>query len=329
MPPSQQGEAAIYAVCDGKQVPGAGDPADVVAHGASRIRPPAAYFVLISYCIVSDRPPAATCNCPNQMSLNLDGAPRTYGVRDQGIDGICNGLSALNPPECAGKTPRGSCFTACQQALRDWDGTPADATRKFCSVGLGSGCGSTFKAPRQSPPNDAFFVSETSTKYVRPPSGPANWVETQAAQLDALTIPFFVLPPAMRQLPFDASPGDVGVMMRIDRTRPEAFFIIGDLGNNGEIGESSARLHQLLSPSGNLPTKEQTSAFGEKVERLTVNGSPAVAVAIFRHSSKRPGGRGTSIDLTPETIMDWINKTGADRLSKLGGVANLLSCAPG
>src|SRR5579875_3619471 len=57
----------------------------------------------------------------NHMSLDLDGNEHTYGIRDQGIDGICNGLSALNPPACAGVTPRGACFAACQQAIRAWD----------------------------------------------------------------------------------------------------------------------------------------------------------------------------------------------------------------
>jgi hypothetical protein len=263
-----------------------------------------------------------------QMNLDLDGNAHTYGVKDQGLDGICNGLSALNPPQCAGQTPRGACFSACQKALRDWDGTPEGAKRQFCSVGLGSGCGPTFVAPRQAAPNQDFFVSETATKYVRPPNGPADWVATQAAQIDPLTVPFFVLPPAMRGLPFDASPGDAGVMVRVDNAKPQVFFIVGDSGNNGEIGESSARLHQLLSVSGVLASKEDTSAFEQKVERLEMEKSPEVAVAIFRHSSKRPNNKGSLIDLTPETIIDWINKTGTDRLEKLNGSAGLLECTP-
>ena len=32
---------------------------------------------------------------PGQMSLDLDGNAHTYGVKDQGIDTLCNGLSAL------------------------------------------------------------------------------------------------------------------------------------------------------------------------------------------------------------------------------------------
>ncbi len=263
-----------------------------------------------------------------QMSLDLDGNEHTYGVKDQGIDGICNGLSALNPAECAGKTPRGECFTACQSAIRAWDGTPETAKKLFCSVGLGSGCGADFSAPLQSVPNDGFFVSETSTKYAPPPQAPSNWLQTQAAQIDPLTVPFFVLPPALRKLPFDASPGDAGVMIRIDGARPPVFFIIGDSGNNGEIGESSARLHQLLSISGVLPTKPQTSAFGQVVNRLTMESPPEVAVAIFRHSSKRPSGTGSLIGLTSDTVMDWINTIGAERLQRLGGVDALVRCAP-
>jgi hypothetical protein len=262
------------------------------------------------------------------MSLDLDGNEHTYGVRDQGIDGICNGLSALNPPACAGVTPRGACFAACQKTIRSWDRTPGTAKELFCSVGLGSGCGATFSAPLQSAPNEDYFVSETATKYHSPPNGPNDWAETQAAQIDPLKVAYFVLPPKLRKLPFDASPGDVGVMIRTDGSRPPVFFIIADSGNNNELGESSGRLHQLLSTSGALPTKPAISAFGDKVIRLWMDASPAVVVAIFRHSSDRPNGTGNMVNLTPETITDWIDRTGADRLNKLGGPAALLACAP-
>ena len=265
---------------------------------------------------------------PGQMSLDLDGNEHTYGVRDQGLDGICNGLSALDPPDCAGVTPRGRCFAACQAALRAWDRTPDGARRLFCSVGLGSGCGATFSAPLQTGDNAAFFVSETATKYAPPPGAARTWIQTQAAQIDPLAVPFFVLPPALRRLPFDASPGDAGVMVRTDGARPPAFFIIGDSGNNGEIGESSARLHQLLSRSGTLRTKTETSAFGESVARTAVDGSPEVAVAIFRHSAVRPGDAGSLIQLTRDTVVDWINRTGADRLARLGDADALIACAP-
>lgn len=263
-----------------------------------------------------------------RLSLDLDGAPTTYGVLDQGIDDLCNGLSPLSPPECRGVAQRGACFAACRAAIRAWDRTPAGARSLFCSIGVGGGCGPSFSAPLQPPPNDLFFVSQTSVKYAAPPGAPSNWLETQAAQLDSLQVPYFVLPPRMRAQPFDASPGDAGVMIRTDRPHDPVFFIIGDGGNNSQIGEASARAHQLLSTTGVLPTRQTTNAFGQPVSRVWADAPPTLAVAIFRHTSQRPGGTGSLISLTPETINAWIQQTGAAGLARLGGAEALAHCAP-
>lgn len=146
------------------------------------------------------------------ISLDLDGAPRTYGVRDQGLDSICNGLAPLRPVECKGKN-RGACFSACTAAFREWNGNPATLDKSMCSIGLGGGHCSKPQVRLQSSPDQAWFVSETSVHPKPPADAPSGWRTTQAAQLDSLQIPYYVITGGFRKLPYDATPGDVGIIV--------------------------------------------------------------------------------------------------------------------
>jgi hypothetical protein len=260
---------------------------------------------------------------PN-IELDIDGSPRAYGVRDQGTENICNGLGPLNPPACRGRI-QGACYAHCQAAFRSWNGRPQDLGRVMCSIGLGGGHCSVPSVRLQSSPNQDWFVSETSY-HPAPPSGiPVSaWIVGQAGQMDSLEVPYFVIPGGFRGMPWDASPGDVGVV--VDARGRAVAFVIGDSG--GALNEGSARLLAQLRRLAQLPTQSRRNAFGQQVERLSGAVAGDYRVAIFRHSNRRqPGNGGTVLAVTAADLPDFIRRTATERLERLGGPARVLACS--
>ena len=271
----------------------------------------------------------------DHLMMDLDGAPTTYGFRDQGIDGICNGLASYKAaPICRSNVRAPGCYDACHQALKDWNTqkrTPEAAKQAFCSVGLGSGCGPTFSVALQSPATEVngYFVSSTSLHY-REPAGQSRsaWLQTQDSQLDALRIPYFSLPPQMRSN-YGIELGDVGAIVRTDRPdQPPVFFIMGDGGSGKSIGEVSGYVRQRLSLLPALPMRMETSAFSEQVDRVVAPSPPPVAVAVFPHTNLLVPGTKSLVDLMPDTIGGWIETRAKSALAELGGAERLLACAP-
>src|SRR5205085_1863161 len=166
-----------------------------------------------------------------ELQLDIDGSPSAYGVRDQGLEDICNGLGPREPPECRGKN-QGPCYAACQTAFRSWreqdHGDLQKLDKWMCSIGLGGGGCETPRVSLQAAPRQEWFVSETSVKLA-PPQGAtiSDWVKTQPAQLDSQSIPYFVIPNAFRGPPWDATPGDVGAIMESANAAP-VLCIVGD-----------------------------------------------------------------------------------------------------
>jgi hypothetical protein len=257
------------------------------------------------------------------IQLDIDGHRRAYGVRDQGVENICNGLAPLRPPECRGRV-RGTCYRHCQAAFRSWNGLPEDLGNVMCSVGLGGGSCGVPAVRLQSAPNQQWFVSETSV-HPAPPAGTSlgDWLRRQDAQLDSADIPYFVIPGGFRRLPWDATPGDVGIVVAADgRTIP---FIIGDTG--GALNEGSAKLLAGLRGLQQLPTTRARNAFGVEVDRLTGAMSGDFRVAIFRHSAQRLPGQSSVLSLAAADIPAFIERVALERLERIGGPAGLRRCS--
>jgi hypothetical protein len=258
----------------------------------------------------------------SSLALDIDGHPRAYGVRDQGTENICNGLAPLRPPRCHGRV-RG-CTPECRAAFRQWNGRPQDLRLVMCSVGLG---GSDCHEPHvhlQPAPDQEWFVSETSL-HPAPPAGTllAQWLPRQEAQLDSLQIPYFVIPGGFRRLPWDASLGDVGVVIAADGNAIP--FIVGDAGPS--LGEASAKLLARLRGVDHLPTSQAANAFGVQVDRLggAMNGD--FRVAIFRHSAQRIPGRSNVLSLGTGEIPGFIERVARERLGPVGGAEGVRRCS--
>jgi hypothetical protein len=262
-----------------------------------------------------------------RVKLDIDGSPRAYGVRDQGLENICNGLSAREPAQCQGEPARGVCYSACQRAFRRWDGNPATLGQSMCSIGLGSGGCATVRVKLQPPPNEGFFVSETSVHLCPSAAGSeAGWLGNQEAQLDSAAVPYFVIPGGFRKAPWDATPGDVGVIVRMPDGEPVPF-IVGDTG--GALDEGSAKLLATLRGRETLPVQAQANAFGKQVERLAGDLSGDFRVAIFRHTPPYDTDaqhRALMLRYSAEQLPGFIRDAAKAGLEKIGGREAVVGC---
>lgn len=260
------------------------------------------------------------------LELDHDGSPEAYGVRDHGLENICNGLAPLRPPECRGRN-RGACFTACQSAFAAWARSgqgPGALGQHMCSIGLGGGGCSAPAVRLQPAPRQEWFVSETSLQVAPPPGSPVRgWRTSQDAQLDPARVPYFVIPGGFRRAPWDATPGDAGVAVDAATGRV-APFIVGDVG--GALDEASTALHTALRGGTPPPLGERTNALGDKVRSYLGGTRGDFRIAIFRHTANRNTNSGT-LTLTSDALGEWIESTARARLAAIGGPERLLGCA--
>lgn len=266
----------------------------------------------------------------NSLAMDIDGHPSAYGVRDQGYEGVCNGLSALKPKECRGQAARGKCWDYCRSAFSDWHNAGGDLTdmRSYmASVGLGGGGGSPPRLLVQDGDRSEWFVSETATKFKIGNDAP-TWadIREQSAQIDPSKVPYFVIPGGFRHVPWDATPGDFGVMVSPSTGR-KVYFIVGDVG--GALDEVSVLLRAKIGGLDKPPIRQATSALGQQVERLSVGVIPSdLRVAIFRHSGIYKGSLGSTkvLDQPDGDVVEWIDEKAGDLLESFGGVDKVTAC---
>jgi hypothetical protein len=269
----------------------------------------------------------------NQLAVDIDGSPSAYGLRDQGLENVCNGLSALEPPKCKGKAAAGACYQPCRSAFKTWHDHGHDIAKMknyMASTGLGGGSGSPPVLVVQDGDRKDWFVSETSTKLKTGAPLKSADITKQAAQIDPLAVPYFVIPGNFRKIAWDATPGDFGVIVAPE-TKRSVRFLIGDTGGN--LDEVSALLIAMLAGFDKASIKKGTSALGHEVDRLVSPkaedlGTNDFRVAIFRHSGKYQGSVGNLkvLDQPPGDLGPWIEKEAGALIEKFGGVDKVIEC---
>jgi hypothetical protein len=261
----------------------------------------------------------------NGLELDFDGSPHAYGVRDQGEEGICNGLAPLAPP-CHGKY-RGACFGVCESTFAAWSrnsGDPSTLPKTMCSVGLGGGGCSKPDVRLQAAPNQEWFVSETSLK-TSPPSVPlsAGWQATQSAQLDPSAIRYLVAPEALMKPPWNVRLGDVGIAYYLPVRKPVTFIV----GDGGGLGEGSVSLLTALRPDQPPKLKQVKSALGEPAMRYTSGVSGEFRFVIFTGTAATvPRSPRVTVEVA-EHLRDWIDSTAANALRTLGSLDEIGACS--
>ena len=167
-----------------------------------------------------------------------------------------------------------------------------------------------------------WFVSETSVR-VAPDVGArgSDWVTSQAAQIDPRLVPYFVIPSGFRAQPWDATPGDAGVVLDAGSNR-SAFFVVGDTG--GALDEASLALHIALRGGGLPPQTRKISALGELVTKFSGGTPGKFLIAIFRHTSTK---HAATLTLTAKDLPQWIETTSQAKIATIGGLDRIRACA--
>jgi hypothetical protein len=261
----------------------------------------------------------------NGLELDFDGSPHAYGARDQGEEGICNGLAPIAAP-CHGKY-KGACFKVCQNTFAEWSrnsGDPKTLPQTMCSVGLGGGGCSKPDVRLQEPPNQEWFVSETSLK-TSPQSGPlsAEWLRGQAAQLDPGPIKYLVAPGRLTQPPWNVKLGDVGIAYYVGDKKPVAFIV----GDGGGLGEGSVSLLAALRSDHPPKLKAVESALGEQVMRYTSGVAGEFRFVIFSGTAINVSGTVNVTTKTSGELSGWIDSTAQKVLEASSSLDEIAACS--
>ena len=279
----------------------------------------------------------------NVLKIDIDGSARSYGIHDQGAENICNGLSPISPTRCQNVVQQGNCYMHCKSKFREWHENghdPAKIGDYMRSIGLGGSNGSVPRVRLQPAPNDEMFVSHTSVRYGPWEHGePTAHIESQDAQIEAFEVPFFVIPGGFRKLPWDATPGDIGVAVHAQDPSRYVLFVVGDVG--GKLDEGSAKLQELLKGEALEPVY-RTNVLGQRVARfgdLTLSKYSEdqdldLRIAIFRHTSsydRMKSGRKLVLQdaRNQEDLLERIQSIGERELTQFGGPEEVVRCTDG
>lgn len=279
----------------------------------------------------------------NILKIDIDGSKRSYGVHDHGVENICNGLSPISPARCQNVVQQGSCYTHCKQKFREWHDNghdPAKLGDYMRAIGLGGANGSVPRVQLQDPPHEDMFVSHTSVRYGPWERGQSTAkIEAQESQIEAFEVPFFVIPGSFRSLPWDATPGDIGVAVHAQDPSRYALFVVGDVGGN--LDEGSAKLQELLKGEALEPVYK-ANVLGERVARFGDISLTKYAegqeldlrIAIFRHTSSYDRRKSGSLIVLQDVsdqqqLLEKIQSVGQRKLAQFGGPEEVVRCTKG
>lgn len=225
-----------------------------------------------------------------KLEVDVDGAPNAYGPDDKGIDYICNGAVAYDSTtkKCVFSDVSSDwqplCKKAFDQAKKEkWVGPTKMCTFGFKATGgfvddRGRVIGGVPLLQGKNDPKPGYYVTLTSLKK---PETEALKGDVQSRQIDATTIPFFVLPPdvtAAGQIEL----GDIAAVW-YPKSKTAVFAVYGDGGPGGKLGEASAKLHEML---GN-----KVYAIKNGVKRAVAGIEEGVTFVIFPSSFAKAPAR--------------------------------------
>ena len=234
------------------------------------------------------------------LNVDADGAPNAYLLDGKGLSYTCDGVVAVENGKRV--TPKTHPKDWQQKCNASW----ALATKTGDYRGVAIFGFQTDKNNRPllqeegDPVPGKAYISATSVVIPGMPEG------TQRRYVDALKIPYIVLPPAFVSK-YEVKPGTVSVVYR-KKTNSYAFAVFAD---SGDIGEASVKLHQDL---GSTPIVRIGG-----VDRAKGRIEDPVLVVVFPARMAGPMANSDAWNVK-------IKEEGTAALESFGGVEKLIAC---
>lgn len=226
----------------------------------------------------------------SQMMVNTDGAPDAYHPDDNGITHICNGISVKVDGKCQWKA---KCMEDYRKAKEEGFKGPT----KLCFFAMVTDGEGVPLIQGENDPKPGYFISKTAFTQ------PGVSSEKPQAYLDSHEIPYIVIPVKWnKDKGFEGIKlGDFAAVLRKSNQKI-SYAIVGDLGPNNKLGETSLNVHLAL---GNDPFMMR---YGKKRAMRGIDTSDVVYM-IF------PGSRKAGQLITKEII----DEEGRKLLEQFGG----------
>jgi hypothetical protein len=235
------------------------------------------------------------------LNIDADGAPNSYLLDGNGLSYTCDGVVALeNGKRVTSQSNPSDWQKKCNAAWAN-----AKATNDYRGVAIFGFQTDKNNNPLIQAEGDPFpgkgFISITSVIIPDAPDG------TQRRYVDALKIPYVVLPPSFVSK-YKIKPGTLAVIYR-KKTNNYAFAVFADSGN---LGEASIKLHQDL---GGKPIVKI-----QGIDRAKSRIEDPVLIAVFPSQHAAPIA-------DSEAWNSKIQSEGGAALNEFGGLAQLQECA--
>lgn len=236
-----------------------------------------------------------------KLNVDADGAPNAYLLNGKGLSYTCDGVLAKEN----GKRVTPDSHPADWQKKCNAAWALATTSGNYSAVaifGFQTGAGNRPLVQGEGDPLPGqAYVSATSVSIPGAPSG------TQRQYVDALKIPYIVLPAAFVSK-YQVKPGTLAVVYR-KKSNAHAFAVYAD---GGGLGEASIKLHQDL---GGTPIVRIAG-----VDRAKARIEDPVLIAVFPETVASP-------QADPDAWVSNIQEQGATALQEFGGLAQLQTCA--
>ena len=219
------------------------------------------------------------------LAVDADGAPNSYLINGKGLSDTCDGaVGIVNGKPVTPSSDRANWYSVCQNAWSDAVAKDDYTHVKIFGFLKDSKNHPVVQAAGDPFPGTAYISTTTLTVPGTPDRVQRHWV-------DAVKIPYVVLPTAEFKSKYNSKPGDLAAVYR-PKTKSFAFAVAERLLG---LGEGSVKLHRDL---GNNPmvvrngVERAKNGIGDMVITVVFPGVEMLRARWTRRSGIRPYAQG-------------------------------------